>query len=230
MTDTTDVITDEYGDETHPAFGLIGASRTTVAGGPHNGATLFDSDIAHQHTIRIRIKAATRKRSHHHDWIHAGKEHIEVEMSEAQWASFVSSMNIADGVPCTIRHIDGQTVPEFPHSPRLTQSIDEVRQAAHVAFDAIGKAMADYDALDPKAPAKQRREALNDLRHAIANAPANVAFAAESLAEHAENVVTKARADVEAYVAAKAHQLSVAAPAVGSTGPLGTVELADHGA
>jgi hypothetical protein len=39
--------------------------------------------------------------------------------------------------------------------------------------------------------------------------PANMTFAAKSLSEHAENVVQRARADVEAMVLAKAAQLGL---------------------
>lgn len=225
MTDTTDVTIDEHGNETHPAFGLIGAHRISIAGGQHNGTTLFDSDFVHQNAVRISIKAATRRRDLHRDWIHGGKEYIEIEMSEAQWASFVSTMNVGDGVPCTLRRLDGQRIPKVPYAPRLAASIDEARQAADLAFTAIAEAMAAYDALDPKAPAKQRRGALNNLRSAIANASDNVAYAAKSLGEHAENVVTKARADIEAYVVAKAGQLGIEVPELGSAGLPGAAEL-----
>jgi hypothetical protein len=80
--------TDEHGDEQHPAFGMIGASR--VSSSPP-GATLFDSDIRHQHTVTVRIATATRRRDLNHGWLHRKREFVEVEMSEAQWASFVSS-------------------------------------------------------------------------------------------------------------------------------------------
>jgi hypothetical protein len=60
---------------------MIGASRTSIS---NPGTTLFDSDIMHQHTVRVRISAASRKRDLDHDWIHSQKEYIEVELSEAQ--------------------------------------------------------------------------------------------------------------------------------------------------
>jgi hypothetical protein len=73
----------------------------------------------------------------------------------------------------------------------------------------VREAMAAYDALDPKAPAKAKQAALRNLRSRIDNAEPNVTFAAKSLTEHAENVVEKARADVEAMVTQKAAQLGL---------------------
>ena len=63
--------------------------------------------------------------------------------------------------------------------------------------------------MDSKAPTKERKAALSHLRAEITNAVPNVDFAGKTLIEQTEDVVTKARADVEAYVVAKAHQLGV---------------------
>lgn len=197
-------------EETHPAYALIGANRVSYGG----GAVLFDSDVQHQHTVRIRIKPAKRKRNLKSDWIFASgrAEYIEVELSEAQWASFVSTMNVGDGVPCTLRERDGLPVPEFPYRPRLAMSMKETRQAAHEAYDHI---LADLDAYekleaDKAAGTKVKREALHRLRSTIRNARPNVEFAGKMLIEQTENVVQKARSDIEAFVYHKAAQLGLA--------------------
>lgn len=197
---------DKYGNQVHPAFGLIGAHR----GSRSEGAILFDSDIGHRNTISVRIQGASRKRSLHSDWIHGTQQYIEVEMSEAQWASFVSSMNVGDGVPCTLRFADHKIVPELPVETRLAQTMQETHDAAHEAYDNIKKAMVAYEAtLSTKAPAKERAAALRALHFAIEHASANVDFAGKMLIEQSENVVTRARADIEAFVVTKARQLGV---------------------
>jgi hypothetical protein len=189
---------------------MIGASRVSTGG---KGAVLFDSEIRHQHYVTIRISTASRQRDLNRDWLHPEKEFVEVAMSEAQWASFVSSMNVGSGVPCTIQRRENDwMVPGFPYAPRMEQSMDEVREAAHRAISKVKRAFADY---------KEKKNVgnLRNLEAAIDNAPANMEFAAESLAEHAENVVQKARADIEAMVVAKAQQLGV------EPGELGLREL-----
>jgi len=199
---------DERGNETHPAFALIGASRVQNSA---PGTTLFDSDIRHQHSIIVRIKRAERKRDLNHDWIHSRGELIEVELSEAQWASFVSSMNTGDGTPATLRWTaEDKQIPGLPFQPRLAESMREVRDAADKTFAKIADALAEYEAHKTVAN-------LRALRAAVENAGANLQFAASSLTEHAENVVQRARADIEAFVVNKAQQLgvepaSVAAP------------------
>lgn len=209
MNDIEQIESEENGEDRHPAFALIGASRGSV-GGAGQGAVLFDSDILHGNTIRIRIKMATRKRDLSHDYIHGEEQIIEVELSEAQWASFVSTMNSGDGVPCTLRWRDGAYVPGFELDPRLAVTMAETKASAQKAFDNIKEARDAYEkALKDKVPAKERNEALRHLHYSIENATANVTYAGDQLVKQAEDVVTKMRADVEAYVVGKARQLGM---------------------
>lgn len=195
----------DRGDETHPAFGFIQASRVTS----YPGQVLFDSDIKHTNTVMVRIGKMSRKRDHTHDWLHPNQELIEVELSEAQWASFVSSMN-TQGVPCTIRRTeDDLNVPGIEYSPRLKLSHREAQVAARTAFADIEQAMAEYEALDSKAPVKERRAALATLRAKINNAAPNVEFASKMLIEHTENVVQRARADIEAMASQHAQHIEI---------------------
>ena len=188
----------EDGWEEHPAFGAISVHRINS----HPGAVLFDSEIAHTRFIRVRVEGMERKRHLNSDRLHAvGPTVVEVDMSESQWAAFVSSVG-TQGVPCTIRGtVVDRDLPGLPFDPRLAISAKEAREAAERAFAKI-KAAADRLAeIGPTGPVKERRAAMRDLEIAIANAPANVEFATKSLTEHTENVVTKARADIEAMVA-----------------------------
>jgi hypothetical protein len=192
-------VKDETGDERHPAWALIGASR--VSSSPP-GAVLFDSEIRHQHYVSVKLSRVSRRRNLNRDWLHGEKQIIEVAMSEAQWASFVSSMNTS-GVPCTIEYTqeDG-IVPGMPYEPRLQESMDEVRNAADEAIAEVAKAFAAYEE-------KKNAANLRNLKFAIANMPSNMSFAASSLTEHAENTVQRARADIEAMVTATAERLGL---------------------
>jgi hypothetical protein len=169
------------------------------------GAVLFDSDIRHQHVITVQVSEAHRKRDLNRDWIGGGKRIVEFTFSEAQWASFVSSMNSGSGVPATLgfrESMDEPRVPGMPYDPRLAHSMDEVRNAATKAQEDVRRAMDAY---------KEKKTASN-LKHLeamIDNMPSNLRFAAESLSEHAESVVQRAKADIEAFVISKANQLGI---------------------
>lgn len=207
--DTAPPTTGPHGDEEHPAFGQIVAHR--VSSTP--GVVLFDSDIKHGHSVVVSVTKASRRRDLNRDWIHGGvRPLIEVEMSEAQWASFVSSMNTS-GVPCTVRVTEtDRNVPGLKYDPRLAYSMAEVKGAADKAFRGIKEALADYEqALAEKAGAKVIRDKLNRLYHSVQNTEANLSYAADSLNGYTENVVQRARADIEAMVGAEAERLGLTA-------------------
>lgn len=207
----------EHGDEAHPAWGLIGASR--VSSSPP-GTALFDSDIRHQHYVVLRLSRTTRKRDLGHDFKHGGEQIVEVAMSEAQWASFVSTMNVGQGVPCTIERVGTESMPGVEYEPRLAVSMDEVGRAGEKAMEAIQKAFAVYRE-------KKTAKNLRSLEAAISNAPANMSFAAKTLSDHAENVVQRARADIEAMVVSKAEQLGIEPGEIADTHLLGSGEEDD---
>lgn len=199
----TEPTIDQYGADTHPAFGNIRGAR--VSSNP--GAVLYDSDIRHQHSVVLTISRATRQRALNHDWHHPTGELIEVEMSEAQWASFLSSMN-TQGVPCTIRRTENDwQVPGLAYAPRMAESLAETRAAADRAWSEIRASLDAY--VEHKTAGN-----LRGLQAAVNNATANVAFAGKRLAEHSENVVQRARADIEAMVTTRAAQLGIDAGAV----------------
>ncbi len=193
----------------HPAYGMIAASR--VSSNP--GAVLFDSDIRHGHYVTVKIETCTRHRNLMRDWFFGRKRLIEVAMSEAQWASFVSSMNTS-GVPCTITARENDPfIPELPYEPRLRESMDEVTNAASKATERIEAAFAEVqEVFDGNGGKKAMREALHSLRHAMGSVRSNMKFAGDSLEEHAENVVQKARVDIEAMVLSKAEQIGLENP------------------
>lgn len=196
---------DEYGYDIHPAWGMIGASRVSTGGGPYGGAVLFDSDVAHQHYVVLRIGRASRKRDLHTDWIseRGGRgDIVEVAMSEAQWASMVSSMNTS-GVPCTIRRTEKDGImPDLDFDSRLDLTHREIKTAAVKAMEKVVEARDAYEA-------KKNAANLRALHFAIENMPANLEFAAKQLTEHSETVVQKARADVEAFAINKAQELGL---------------------
>jgi len=204
--------TDEHGDETHPAFAMMSVHRIRAT----PGQVLFDSDLRHDTYMEVTLTQATRKRDLKHDWIHPGKVQFQVAMSMAQFAAFVSSTD-SSGVPVTLTRTPDGDVPGLPYEPRLAIGMAETKQAAQEAFAGIAQAFDAYQAAllsKPPAPAKERNAALAKLKAAIANATPNVDYAGKQLARLAEDVTEKARADIEAMVAAATAAASQNTPAL----------------
>lgn len=224
----TDITIDQYGAECHESFALAGFSRVTAT----PGQRLFDSSIPHNHFITLSIKRATRKREVHRDWLHGTEELIEVGMSEAQFGAMVSSFNVGDGTPVTIlRFHDAPEVlvPEPTHNEsRLAETAREVQSEAQKALSKVEEAAAAVaDAFERKAGRREMAALLNDLTRVVGQAPSNMRFAADSLTEHTEKVITKARADVEAMVIRAAEHAALDSGEITEALGLGSGEVID---
>lgn len=191
------VIDAAQGDEIHPAFGVAVVTRRS--GG---GRSLFQSDLLHNETVSLSVHEAVRKRDLSHDWVHPGRELVEIEMSLAQWGSLVSSMGLGSGVSVTIRRTEHNAfVPEIPHQPRTAESLREVREVTDRMYAEVRAATAAlHEAIHEKKGVRATKEALNALERAVAGAGNNAQFTVDSLVEAGEQVVAQARADIEAHV------------------------------
>ncbi|MFE5864285.1 hypothetical protein [Streptomyces virginiae] len=185
------------GDEVHPAFGVAVVTRRHGS-----GRSLFQSDLLHNETVALSVHEATRKRDLNHDWVHSGRELVEIEMSLAQWGALVSSMGLGSGVPVTIRRTEHEPfVPEIPHQPRTAESLREVREVTDRMYAGVKKATAAlHEAIHEKKGVRATKEALRVLENAVAHVGSNAQFAVDSLVEAGEQVVAQARADIEAHV------------------------------
>lgn len=193
--ETTEIRIDERGDETHESWVLIRANHV------QGGARLFDSEVNHQHFVTVEVSRCVRKRELKRDRLFAREMLLGLEMSQAQWGAFVSSFGQGDGVPATLSFLAGDgPVPGAPPESRLSESFREVREAGEEALASVEWSYAAVMEAFEHGGKRAQREALRDLGIRLGNAPKNMEFAAKSMAEHVENVVTKARADIEGMV------------------------------
>lgn len=198
---------------THPAFGQISASRVT------GSRVLYGSDFVHQHFISITIRKSTLCRNLSRDWHFAGDEVIEVHLSEAQWATLVSSLNVGMGVPCTINHVDRVSQPDFP----LRKQEDVVKQELHRTLDSV---VADLEAavvdiegeLGSSISGKKREAILKHLKAAQRKVGDHLPWAAKSFSEAMETTVERAKVEVNAYM--QQLLLRTGLDALGATPPL----------
>lgn len=198
----------------HPAYAKIAASR--VQGQAH----LYGSDFAHQHFMTITISRSRLKRELSNDWEFGGEELIEVMLSDAQWATFVSTPNAGSGVSCTINHIEGKRVPLIAAPKETTaQFKDEIRQTMAEMQEDIKRLAAELDGPLGKTKAKQIQQSLDRLADRLTN---STAFVAKQFDEHMERTVEKAKIEINAHTLNLSQQvgfdvLSGRAPAIAQT-------------
>lgn len=205
---TTEPTTNAKGDEVHPSYGVVNLSRVTA----QPGVRLFDSSITHNEFVSLTISGATRQRSLHHDWIFSDHHPIiEIEMTMTQWGALVSSFGQGSGTPVTLRRVNGEDIPYAPNESRLAETAREVAEAAdHSTSEVRTAVQAVVEAFENKAGRRDLGALINTLHHTANNLPRNMKYAADTLTRHAEDVVSKANADIEAARQFGTHPLTAA--------------------
>lgn len=183
----------------HPAYGQISVSRASTGG---EGMPLYGSALRHSEVVILRIYESEVQRSLHREWHHAGRQHIEVVMSEAQWATFVSSFNMGDGVPCTIEFADGKPVDKMPWGGVAGREsyVEEFSETVGRATDRLAKLKASL--AKARAAGKVGKRELEALEHelmlAVQDLQANLPYVQKSFEEAVENTVEQGRAEIHA--------------------------------
>jgi hypothetical protein len=201
--------------ETHPAYAQISASRV------QGRINLYGSDFEHHHYVIVRIAQSDTKRNLSHDWPHATPTpYIEVAMSEAQWAEFVSSMNVGDGPRCTLQylHVRGN-VPQIPAvRSRREQFVKEMSETVQDAL-AAAKLLLQQVRDEPGIKASTRKLMVDAAERMVRELEKNVPYVAQQFDGHVEATLNRARIEVNAYVETllvrsgiRAAQLSAGAP------------------
>lgn len=192
----------------HPAYGVI--TLTNPQGGD---STLFGSDIGHNQRMCITIHRAQLKRDLNHDWIHTTGQIIEVEMSHAQFAQFITSQGKGDGTPCTLRWMKGEGA--VPGIARIETKHDtfrrEIHDAARKRLESIEKEIAKLGEMieSGKLPKKELRELHANLRRQVDYLPGTMGFVVKSAEEALEKATSDAKIEVESYIAMTAQRLGL---------------------
>lgn len=198
----------------HPAFGQIGASRV------QGTRTLYGSDFLHRHFVTITISRSQLCRDLSHDWHFGGRDLIEVHLSEAQWATFVSSMNVGGGVPCTIDHVLGEDAPGIP----LRRNVDVVENELQKTVADIRKAVDDVAAqmesdIGQSLSGAKRSKLLAGVARLRRLVDDHIPFMAKSFRKTMENTVEKAKIEVNAYAESVIVRSGIAALRGGTAEP-----------
>jgi hypothetical protein len=123
---------------------------------------------------------------------------VEVSLSEAQWASFVSSLGLGAGVPCTLQSVQGKQIPQIPGvQDKAAQFKGEAKASARKAMDALDGVEDQIAGL--KISEKQKKELIDGLNVSRMTLRSSLNFVLSQFGEYVEDTMTKARIEVNAY-------------------------------
>lgn len=191
---------DEFERE-HPSYGLVHISRVTSG---TSTKRLFGSPLAHHYgTIQISIGSAKWSHGLHHDRYFGSLtgEHIEIEMSAAQFADMITSLNMGGGTPCTIRRLVGVQIPNPPdHATEAEHIRDNFENSLDMYKAKARTSRKKIEDLTSKLSTKVKDEiriALDVIEDQLAS---NVPFIVKQFQEATSKITTAAKAEVDSFV------------------------------
>ena len=200
------VVTDSYFEGTrsdHPAFGQISANRVS------GHTTLYGSDFIHNNYISIRLYTSSLDRSLSEDRYFSGRELFEVNLSEAQWATFVSAMNVGFGVPCTIDHVMGEQKPGIPLRKQENQFKAEIKNDLLKAEEALKDLREKIIALG--LINKKAIPLLEEVAKASRAISDGIPFVTDQFDEHVQTTMEKAKVELHGYMQSVFSRAGIAA-------------------
>lgn len=178
---------------THPAYAQIMASRIS------GQSALYGSDFLHQNFIRIRISPSELHRDLSNDNMYNSvKTYIEVDLSEAQWATFVSAMSVNGGTGCTLNSVNMQDVPGLPRpADKKPQFTSEAKAACDAAVQSVREM---HEAIAELSISQKQKTILAARATAVLNKlNSTIPFIMDQFGEYMEDTVEKAKMEVNAY-------------------------------
>lgn len=185
----------------HESYGLI--SLTRRSGGRN---VLFGSKVVHSETVAVQISEAVLERQLSHDFYYPQKVIAEFEMSEAQWARFVSSFGNGTGTPITIRYRNVGELKKMAFPEALNDTISqtevEIDNTMQDLVARVDAALAKAEEIASKGGTISKKsfaELEHDLQIIKSHLASNVNFVKKSVVKEVETLVEDAKIEIEAF-------------------------------
>lgn len=183
----------------HESYGMVVINRSQSS-----GTHLFGSIATHHSFITLTIKKAERVRHLAQDWYHASSlPVVEIELSHSQFAELITSPGIGDGVPCTIRGIDGKLMEECPPPESLkTKYSEDLKKTTKTTVEGLTQLVQQLEQASlPGEKALNKTEQkllLSNLKSALQSVIDSIPFIETQFNEHIEETEDKMKGELEA--------------------------------
>lgn len=199
----------EFKIENHESYAQLGISRSSS----NRDVSLYGSSIKHHNTITIRIHPSEKQRGLNSDWFHAKNvPYIEVEMSNTQFAETITSLNMGDGVPCTLRYLNGKKIENCPDENKRIQFENEFAEQMKNINNKLNNLTKRTEEIliDKKVPTKgDKEEILSAIKMLKQEVKSNIPYIGSCFNEQMDKTVLEAKGEVEAFVNNKVNSLGI---------------------
>jgi hypothetical protein len=185
--------------ERHESYGMAGISHVNS----NRGMPMFGSSITHDRVIRLSICQGKTERSLSQDHYFADRMPlITVQFSAAQFARFITSPNVGDGVPCTISAINGKRMEPPPKRGHNTIFQEELQEDFNAAMADAENLLSDVETeLTTKGPMKvsEKKALLGKVRSLVQHVKDNIPFLHKQFTRSMNNTVEAAKLEMETF-------------------------------
>jgi hypothetical protein len=201
---------DDRTTDKHESYGMVGITCPQS-----NGTFLFGSEARHHHYITLTVRRAVVTRHLAHDWYHADSlPLVEINMTHSQFAQLITSPGMGDGVPCTIRGVNGEMMEPCPEPEGISSKFSEDLKATIKATveELIALRNQLNESLLPgnKPLGKtEQRELLAKIKGAIQLITDSIPYIERSFNNELEKKVDIAKAEVEATASRLIHKVGL---------------------
>lgn len=196
----------------HPSYGMVQFNRRSNS----RPGYLFGSSVtSHYHTVTLSISTGYALESDLGEQrFRASGEIVEVELSAHQFAEVITTMNVGDGVPCTIRRRDGKRVEDPPAPSSDTERAHDAFEAKMAEFgrqvDALYKDVEAKTAAAKGLSQAARKEILSAVGQVVTETKSNIPFYLRMFTEAAQRISTAAKAEADAWLTSAIHRAGLA--------------------
>ena len=179
----------------HESYGVLQISRT-----PGTSRPLFGYNIKHQNTIALRISHAKECRQFQNSHYMNTKQIIEVEMSPSQFAEALTSLNVGNGVPVTIRSIKGEDIADFPETDFKETAKKELNKEMNELADKLKTLSEEATAILSRTgniKAGEKEKVLRDIESVIQEVRSNIPFVHDCFQRTIDETINQAKAEID---------------------------------
>ncbi len=203
----------------HPSYGMVQFSRRQ--GNPKLFASALES---HQHYVTLSIRKCKLIRGPQGDRYHGSLrgDIIEVDLSAAQFAELLTTMNVGMGVPCTISLMGMTKVASPPDLPTEAQSVRDGFKESMSGFveGLAAKAKTVKTILEKKTLNQADRAQVGSvIESVIRQVTDDAPFIVDMFREATERVMTAAKAEADAWLTSVIHRSGLKALQEGTVVP-----------
>lgn len=203
---------------THPSFGLASFSRVNGYSG-----FMFGSDVQSESYIELTISPAERVQGDFRLYYHSNRSSIvKVKMTQTQFAELLTNMNRGEGVPVTIESIGGQRIEQCnveDVKAHLDELKDDFKQRTKKTLNSLVQTSDELKTIiNKKNLSKKDQEIAKELLDKyIREIRSNIPFFLELYKEETDNIVQRAKAEIDGVIQSSIVNAGIKALGLNST-------------